>query len=89
GKTDAGMTHLYRITISESAHPIWRPRNERVLQDKAPSTITEIRNRWSLASNLRIGIDCLFTNKAKYDAKALKKSLVLKTLAGSLRDGQL
>ncbi|KAJ6566516.1 hypothetical protein B0H19DRAFT_847676, partial [Mycena capillaripes] len=54
-----------------SAHLIWRLQNERVFQGKALSTITEIRNRWSLASNLRIGIDCLFTNKAKYGAKAL------------------
>ncbi|KAJ7676734.1 ribonuclease H-like protein [Mycena polygramma] len=86
GTTDAGTTRLYRITISESAHLIWRLRNERVLNGKDPSTINEIRNRWSHALNVRIGIDCLSTNNGKYGAKALKKSLVLKTWAGILRD---
>ncbi|KAJ7679447.1 ribonuclease H-like protein [Mycena polygramma] len=86
GKTDAGTTRLWRILISESAHLIWRLRNERVINGKDASTITKIRNRWSHALNVRIGIDCLQINKAKYGAKALKKSLVLKTWAGSLQN---
>ena len=86
GRTDAGTTRLYRITISESAHLIWRLRNERVLNGKDPSTITEISNRWVHALNVRLGIDCLLINKAKYGSRALKKSLVLKTWTGILRD---
>ncbi|KAJ6475181.1 hypothetical protein DFH09DRAFT_1379831 [Mycena vulgaris] len=54
GKTDAGTTRLYRITISESAHLIWRLRNERVLNGKDPSTITEICNRWVHALNIEM-----------------------------------
>ncbi|KAJ7927141.1 hypothetical protein B0H13DRAFT_1599011 [Mycena leptocephala] len=84
GKTDAGTTRLYRIVITESAH-IWRLQNERVLNGKGPSTITEIRNRWLHALNMRIGIDCLSINKAKYGTKALTKLLVLKTWAGILQ----
>ncbi|KAJ7908026.1 hypothetical protein B0H13DRAFT_2233360 [Mycena leptocephala] len=100
GKTDASTTRLYRIVITESAHLIWRLRNERVLNGKDPSTITEIRNRWLHVLNVRIGIDCLSINKhciltasgatwralAEIGAKALKKPLVLKTWAGILQD---
>ncbi|KAJ6487897.1 hypothetical protein C8R45DRAFT_1053476 [Mycena sanguinolenta] len=86
GKTDVSTTRLYRILISESAHLIWRLRNERVLNGKPSSTTSEIRNRWTHALNMRIAIDCLCINKAKYGTRALKKSLVLKTWAGTLRD---
>ncbi|KAJ7921669.1 hypothetical protein B0H13DRAFT_1604338 [Mycena leptocephala] len=86
GKTDASTTRLCRIVITESAHLIWRLRNERVLNGKDPSTITKIRNRWLHVLNMRIGIDCLSINKAKYGAKALKKPPVLKTWAGILQD---
>ena len=50
------------------------------------ATVSEIYNRWTHALNVRINIDCLRINKAKYGAKALKKSLVLKTWTGILRD---
>jgi ribonuclease HI len=79
GKTDAGITRLYKIVISESAHLIWRLRNERVINGKDPPTRTEIRNRWEHCLNIRISVDCLLTNKSKYGTKAVKKSLVIKT----------
>jgi ribonuclease HI len=46
GKTDAGRTRLYKIVISESAHLIWRLKNEQVIDGKDTPTSTEIRNRW-------------------------------------------
>ncbi|KAJ7855229.1 hypothetical protein B0H13DRAFT_2237905 [Mycena leptocephala] len=69
GKTDAGITRLYKIRL----------RNERVINGKNPPTRTEIRNRWEHCLNIRISVDCLLTNKSKYGTKAVKKSLVLKT----------
>ncbi|KAJ7872983.1 hypothetical protein B0H13DRAFT_1633645 [Mycena leptocephala] len=86
GKTDRGTTRLYRIVISESAHLIWRLKSERVINGKDPPTESEIRNRWAHTLNMRITVDCLLTNKAKYGKKALKKSLVLRTWANVLRD---
>ncbi|KAJ7615152.1 hypothetical protein DFH06DRAFT_919230, partial [Mycena polygramma] len=86
GKTDAGTTRLYRIVISESAHLIWRLRNERVINGKDPPSETEIQNRWEHSLNIRISLDCLLTNKAKYGSKAIKKSLVLRTWSGILQN---
>ncbi|KAJ7860182.1 hypothetical protein B0H13DRAFT_1452714, partial [Mycena leptocephala] len=85
-KTDKGITRLFKIVILESAHLIWRLRNERVINGKDPPTETEICNRWTHMLNIRISFDCLMTNKAKYSAKALRKSLVLRTWANMLRD---
>jgi ribonuclease HI len=44
---DAGTSRLFRIVVSESAHLIWRIRNERVIDGKTPASTAEIQNRIS------------------------------------------
>ncbi|KAJ7495802.1 hypothetical protein B0H11DRAFT_1716579, partial [Mycena galericulata] len=77
---------LHKIIITESAHLIWRTRNERVLQQTGSAPLAKIRNRWLKVINNRLAIDCAMTNEFKYGKKALKLSLVKgtwkKTLEG-------
>ncbi|KAJ7042635.1 hypothetical protein C8F04DRAFT_945833, partial [Mycena alexandri] len=75
-KKDVGTTRLFRILISESAHLVWRLRNERVIQEKLPASQNEIHNRWLGAMNIRLKLDCTLTNAEKYGKRALKKDLV-------------
>ncbi|KAJ6478471.1 hypothetical protein C8R47DRAFT_984078 [Mycena vitilis] len=74
-KKDKGTTRLFRILVSESAHLIWKVRNERVIQSKEPASINEIRNRWLKTINNRLGLDCALTNEHKWGKKALNKSI--------------
>ncbi|KAJ7023633.1 hypothetical protein C8F04DRAFT_969939 [Mycena alexandri] len=74
-KPEAGMTRFYRILVSESAHLIWRLRNERVIQETGPADINEIRNWWLKALNDKLGLDCLLTNTNRYGSKAISVSL--------------
>lgn len=83
---NAGTTRLFRILISESAHLIWRLRNERVINAKDPATTREIRNRWLKAINNRLRIDCALTNGIKYGKRAIDKKLVQKTWCNVLKD---
>ncbi|KAK7015738.1 hypothetical protein R3P38DRAFT_2466070, partial [Favolaschia claudopus] len=68
-----------RVRDSESAHLIWRLRNERVINAKDPASNREITNRWCKTINNRLGIDCAMTNAIKYGKKAIDKRLVLST----------
>ncbi|KAJ7728526.1 hypothetical protein B0H16DRAFT_1241223, partial [Mycena metata] len=77
---------LFRILISESAHLIWRLRNERVIQEKDPASQNEIHNRWLRAMNLRLKFDCAMTNAEKYGKRALRKDLVQKTWVRVLKN---
>jgi ribonuclease HI len=45
GQGDPGATRLYKILVTESAHLIWRLRNERRIQGK-PAVLPQIKNRW-------------------------------------------
>ncbi|KAJ6615843.1 hypothetical protein B0H10DRAFT_1800709 [Mycena sp. CBHHK59/15] len=83
---DKGTTCLFRIVVSESAHLIWRLRNERVIQEKDAATEREIQNRWCKTINIRSNLDCLLTDEMKYGKKALKKSLVKGTWCKVLKD---
>jgi ribonuclease HI len=78
-KRDAGTTRLFRILVSESAHLIWRLRNERVIRAKDAASSREIHNRWLKSINNRLNLDCALTNGVKYGKKAIKKELVQKT----------
>ncbi|KAJ7123867.1 hypothetical protein C8R43DRAFT_899396 [Mycena crocata] len=71
---DAGTIRLFRILVSESAHLIWKLRNERVIQQKGEASGPEIRNRWLRSVNNRIAFD-----RSKYGKKGLKMQLVQKT----------
>jgi ribonuclease HI len=77
-KKDAGTSRLYRILVSEP-HLVWRLRNERVIQQKAAASISEIHNRWLHAINNRLLIDCAMTNRSKYGKRAIKTAVVKQT----------
>lgn len=83
---DAGTTRLHRIIVSESAHLVWKLRNERVIQEKEPASAREIRGRWLKAINSRLVVDAALTNNTKYSKKAIKKDLVLRTWSKVLQN---
>lgn len=83
---DAGTTRLFRIVVSESAHLIWKLRNERVIQEKPVATEIAIQNKWCKAINNRLVLDCILTNKTRYGKKAIDKSVVEDTWQRVLRD---
>ncbi|KAJ6572831.1 hypothetical protein DFH09DRAFT_916468 [Mycena vulgaris] len=85
-RDDQGTTRLFRIVVSESAHLIWKLRNERVIQEKDAASEREIRNRWCKAINNRLNLDCILTNQMKYGKKAIKKTLMKKTWCKVLKD---
>ncbi|KAJ7161386.1 hypothetical protein C8R43DRAFT_1063516 [Mycena crocata] len=85
-KGTPGKTRLYRILVSESAHLVWRLRNERVIQEKGPASAREVHNRWLKAVNNRLQIDCAMTNKKKYFKKAMRASVVKETWGKVLKN---
>ena len=91
GKPKSGDARLYRILMTESAHLIWKIRNERVIKEedqppRPPITRQEIHARWRTAMNARLAEDCALTNAGKYGKKALAKSLVERTWSKTLQD---
>lgn len=78
-KPNQGKTRLRRIIISEAAHLIWKLRNDRVINEGEYQTRSMIKKRWKHTMNMRLRMDQLHTNKARYKKKALKKSIVLNT----------
>ncbi|KAJ7498119.1 hypothetical protein B0H11DRAFT_1856682 [Mycena galericulata] len=78
-KDNLGITRLFRILVSESAHLIWRLRCERVIQQKGPASIQEIHKRWLKTMNNRLALDRVLTDKLKYGKRSLKKPVVLDT----------
>lgn len=85
GMTLRGESRLYRIIVSESAYLIWKLRNERVINDRAPTAPAEIQNRWIATINHCLSQDCLLTNP-KYGSKTIKESKVKETSQGTLWD---
>ncbi|KAJ7610555.1 hypothetical protein DFH06DRAFT_1246080 [Mycena polygramma] len=85
-KSGTGASRLFRIVVSESAHLIWKLRNERVIGNKGTASTREIHNRWCKSINNRLALDCALTNKAKYGKKSLRKDIVRKTWCKILRN---
>jgi ribonuclease HI len=83
---DPGTTRLYKILITESAHLIWKLRNERVIQQTGSAPLAKIQNRWLKTINTRLAIDCAMTDKFKYEKKALSISFVKRTWKKTLKD---
>ncbi|KAJ6459390.1 hypothetical protein C8R47DRAFT_1022598 [Mycena vitilis] len=83
---NTGTSRLYRILVSESAHLIWKLRNERVIQGKEPASEREIHNRWLKTINNRLAMDSTLTNSQKWGKKAINKSLVLETWSKTLKN---
>lgn len=66
--------------MTESAHLIWKLRNERVIQeDGEQHSQAEVTNRWYKAINNRLHLDCRATNTRKYGHKGTKLNVVKKT----------
>ena len=91
GKPKAGDARLYRILMTESAHLIWKLRNESVIREtdeapKSPATKDEISARWHAAINARLIEDCALTDSGKYGKRALKTGLVERTWSNILAE---
>lgn len=86
GVTDKATSKLYRILVTESAHLIWRIRNERRIQGRDPASEREIQLRWTKQINIRLALDREMTDKTRYGKKAVPKSLVLKTWSKVIQD---
>ncbi|KAJ3828617.1 hypothetical protein F5880DRAFT_1621083 [Lentinula raphanica] len=61
GKHMPGESRLLRIIVSESAHLIWKLRNERVINDTGPVSTERITKRWRTAIEGRYQLDCTLT----------------------------
>ena len=89
GRHLRGLSRLYRIMITESAHLIWRLRYERHIDredSQNPSHTREaVSRRWMVALNLRLQLDCEMTKK-KYGRRSLSTHLVQSTWSDTLRD---
>ncbi|KAF9030200.1 hypothetical protein BDZ89DRAFT_892577, partial [Hymenopellis radicata] len=77
--TTRGEERMRRILLSETAHLIWKLRNERVINNKTPTSRREIENRFRYSINRRLELDCLLSDRQKFGKKAISKSLVLNT----------
>ncbi|KAJ7352012.1 hypothetical protein DFH08DRAFT_693556, partial [Mycena albidolilacea] len=87
GKAKPGEARLYRILMAESAHLIWKIRCDRVMQKNgAHPTEIEVHNKWVLAMNNRLKLDCQMTDDRKYEKKAVPVKTVLRTWTGVLQD---
>ena len=88
GKPKPGDNRLYKILIAESTMLIWHLRNQRVCanlpKDTWP-TKEEVGNKWISRINTKLTLDRASTNK-KYGSSATKKSIVLKTWSGILKN---
>ncbi|KAJ6619366.1 hypothetical protein B0H10DRAFT_1793586, partial [Mycena sp. CBHHK59/15] len=65
---------------------IRRLRNERRIQGRDPASEREIYLRWKRGMNIHLALDCQMTNKARYEKKAVPKSLMLKTWGRFIHD---
>ncbi|KAJ6471966.1 hypothetical protein C8R45DRAFT_836219, partial [Mycena sanguinolenta] len=81
-----GEKRLYKILITESAHLIWRIRNERRIQGTGPAPTAMIVNRWLKTINNRLAMDCAMTDRFKWEKKALEISVVKDTWRKTLKD---
>lgn len=89
GKIKAGENRLYKILISESAHLIWRMRNERVFRNQEEENLTmkmEIQNRWIATINARLQMDIALTNKYFEKSWAMPRRRVLQTWRGIIEN---
>ncbi|KAI0682199.1 hypothetical protein BC835DRAFT_1300062, partial [Cytidiella melzeri] len=84
GKRQPGLSRLYCIMMTESAHLIWRLRCEqRIDRGGKKHSLREIDRKWLTAMNMQVTIDSELT-KLKYGKQKLPKQLVLRTWSGIL-----
>jgi ribonuclease HI len=91
-KINGGLTRLFQILVSEGAYLIWVLRCRRVIEfeddpGKWPTKnniITSLKHK----INLRLRMDCIHTNNARFDRKAIRQSKMKKTWSGTLENEQ-
>jgi hypothetical protein len=88
GKHNAGRTRLFQILVSEGAYLTWILSCKRVIEfennpRKWPKK-NQILNALLHRLNLRLRLDCLHTNEARYNRKAIRQQSVKKTWSGLL-----
>ncbi|KAJ6537682.1 hypothetical protein B0H19DRAFT_962213, partial [Mycena capillaripes] len=81
GKNMPHTSRLFRIVVSESAHLIWKVRNEQVIRGRK-HTEAEIHNRWLSCMNTRLKMDQLLTDRSRYGNRTLDIRNVLLTWDG-------
>ncbi|KIJ33602.1 hypothetical protein M422DRAFT_183027 [Sphaerobolus stellatus SS14] len=83
GRVDNGLSRLYTIIMSESAHLIWKTRNEwRIETQGNPAKLPqpgELKNKWLAKLNKRLHFDRLSSDANRYGKKATKRSIVYNT----------
>ncbi|KAL7280620.1 hypothetical protein ACG7TL_005557 [Trametes sanguinea] len=88
-RTTAAADRLLRITMTESAHLVWKVRCERVIDTEAnpPHCHTDvtIASRWLAAMNRRLALDQQLTRPIK-GRVYLDRATVLRTWSGVLED---
>ena len=77
GKYLKGESRLRRILISESAHLIWKLRNDQIINGNQ-ITSSEVQNKWRNTINARLEIDCLSTNP-NFKSRSNKAQIVKQT----------
>ncbi|KAJ6528953.1 hypothetical protein B0H19DRAFT_1214591 [Mycena capillaripes] len=87
GKNMQHASRLFRIIVSESAHLIWKVRNERVIRGRK-HTESEIHNRWLSCMNMQLKMDQLLTDRSRYGNRASEIKKVLLTWDGVLMDNK-
>ncbi|KAF7971233.1 hypothetical protein HWV62_21652 [Athelia sp. TMB] len=88
--TRPGLTRLYMILATESAHLIWKLRNKRRIRgltsDDGQYTAKEITSRWLSAMNVRLKMDVAMTY-ARWGPRRIPKEKVLQTWQDVLLNG--
>jgi ribonuclease HI len=80
-----GEARLYSILMTESAHLVWKIRCERLMQRNGTHpTETEVCNKWVLAMNNRLKLDCDMTDDRRFEKKAIPVKTVLHIWTGVL-----
>ncbi len=75
-QTKQGTERFHQILISESTHLIWKMRNDRVINDKPHHTTRGIEQRWIHALNHRMKLDCILSNRKRFQRKATQKEYI-------------
>ena len=77
GKYLKGKSQLRHILISESAHLIWKLRNDQIINGNQLTPL-EVQNKWRNTINARLEIDCLSINPS-FKSRSNKAQIIKQT----------
>ncbi|KAJ3820010.1 hypothetical protein F5880DRAFT_1488743 [Lentinula raphanica] len=83
-----GESRLYRIVVSESAHLIWKLRNERVINERPPLPKAQIERRWRTTIQGRYQVDCILTSN-RFGKRQLPSKVKSRTWGKVIRTAEL